>query len=63
MEVSLYRFMPGIYIHIPFCKQACHYCDFHFSTNLENRGAIVRALLAELVVQSDYLGGEDVNTL
>jgi oxygen-independent coproporphyrinogen-3 oxidase len=63
MEVSLYRFMPGIYIHIPFCKQACHYCDFHFSTNLENRGAIVRALLEELVLQRDYLGGEEVNTL
>jgi oxygen-independent coproporphyrinogen-3 oxidase len=63
MQVSLCCFMAGIYIHIPFCKQACHYCDFHFSTNLENRGAIVRALLDELVLQRDYLGGEEVNTL
>jgi oxygen-independent coproporphyrinogen-3 oxidase len=63
MQVSLYRFMAGIYIHIPFCKQACHYCDFHFSTNLENRATIVQALSEELVLQRDYLGGEDVNTL
>ncbi|WP_228450848.1 radical SAM family heme chaperone HemW [Chryseolinea soli] len=63
MQVSLYRFMAGIYIHIPFCKQACHYCDFHFSTNLENRAAIVQALSEELVLQRDYLGVEAVNTL
>ena len=55
--------MAGIYIHIPFCKQACHYCDFHFSTNLENRAPIVQALSEELVLQRDYLGGEEVNTL
>ena len=34
MPVSLLLNMAGIYIHIPFCKQACYYCDFHFSTNL-----------------------------
>ncbi|MBK5269877.1 MAG: radical SAM protein, partial [Bacteroidia bacterium] len=40
--------MTGIYIHIPFCKQACHYCNFHFSTSLRNKNELVAALLKEL---------------
>lgn len=39
--------MAGIYIHIPFCKQACHYCNYHFSTNQKLRGAMVKAIVAE----------------
>ncbi len=39
--------MAGIYIHIPFCRQACHYCNFHFSTNLKLRSAMVDALVKE----------------
>lgn len=46
--------MPGIYIHIPFCKQACHYCDFHFSTSLKNKGAFLSALKKEIFLQRDY---------
>jgi oxygen-independent coproporphyrinogen III oxidase len=38
----------GIYIHIPFCKQACHYCDFHFSTNLKKKNEMVLALAKEI---------------
>ena len=34
----------SFYIHIPFCKQACHYCDFHFSTSLQNKDAFLNAL-------------------
>lgn len=59
--------MSGIYIHIPFCKQACHYCDFHFSTNMGKKEAMVLALVKELelrkkefkeeVVQTIYFGG------
>lgn len=49
--------MPGLYLHIPFCKQACHYCDFHFSTVLKNKEAMVEALVRELELQKDYLGG------
>lgn len=59
--------MSGIYIHIPFCKQACHYCDFHFSTNMGKKEAMVLALIKELelrkvefkdeVVQTIYFGG------
>ena len=40
--------MSGIYIHIPFCKQACHYCDFHFSTSLKKKDAMVLALAKEI---------------
>ncbi|RFZ81036.1 radical SAM family heme chaperone HemW [Mucilaginibacter terrenus] len=55
--------MAGIYIHIPFCKQACHYCDFHFSTSLKYKEDMVMALLREAVFQKDYLNGEPVQTI
>src|SRR5690606_33490483 len=41
--------------HIPFCKQACHYCDFHFSTSLAKKGELVDALCKELVFRKDEL--------
>ncbi|WP_166332828.1 radical SAM family heme chaperone HemW [Sphingobacterium chungjuense] len=44
-----------LYLHIPFCKQACHYCDFHFSTQLSDKAAMVDALLREIELRSDYL--------
>ncbi len=47
--------MAGVYIHIPFCKQACHYCDFHFSTNLTSRNEMVKAIALELDARKDYL--------
>lgn len=47
--------MAGIYLHIPFCRQACHYCDFHFSTNLELQDQMVSALAKELQQRSAYL--------
>ena len=43
--------MSGIYIHIPFCKQACHYCNFHFSTSLRFKNELVAALLKEIELQ------------
>lgn len=46
--------MAGIYIHIPFCKQACHYCDFHFSTSLQNKDAFISSLKKEILLQKDY---------
>lgn len=55
--------MAGIYIHIPFCKQACHYCDFHFSTNTSNRHQLVKAIGTELTLQKTYLEGERINTI
>lgn len=47
--------MSGIYIHIPFCKQACHYCDFHFSTSLKYKDDFIKALLKEIELQAKYL--------
>tara|TARA_R100000406_G_scaffold77829_1_gene58548 strand:- start:462 stop:1592 length:1131 start_codon:yes stop_codon:yes gene_type:complete len=48
----------GIYLHIPFCKQACHYCDFHFSTSLKNKQRVVDAICKELVLRKDELTDE-----
>ena len=47
--------MSGIYIHIPFCKQACHYCDFHFSTNLKKKDEMVLALAKEIEMRKSEL--------
>ncbi|MFN0173269.1 MAG: radical SAM family heme chaperone HemW [Saprospiraceae bacterium] len=55
--------MPGLYLHIPFCKQACHYCNFHFSTTLRQKGAMVEAILKELELQQGYLGGEEIQSI
>ncbi|MDP9077946.1 MAG: radical SAM family heme chaperone HemW [Bacteroidota bacterium] len=55
--------MAGIYIHIPFCKQACHYCDFHFSTSLKYKDDLLRALIKEIGLQKTYLAGESVETI
>ncbi|MEO9966154.1 MAG: radical SAM family heme chaperone HemW [Reichenbachiella sp.] len=55
--------MAGIYIHIPFCKQACHYCDFHFSTNLNTKSDLITAILMEIELQKEYLSGEVIETI
>ncbi len=52
-----------LYLHIPFCKQACHYCDFHFSTNLSQKSALVDALCAEISLQKDYLPAQPLETI
>lgn len=49
--------MSGIYIHIPFCKQACHYCDFHFSTNMQTSKPLINALKKEIEIRADYIKG------
>ena len=55
--------MAGLYIHIPFCKQACHYCDFHFSTNLQLMEPMIDSILVELKLRKEYLKGEVVDTI
>src|SRR5687768_10232258 len=57
--------MAGIYIHIPFCRKACHYCNFHFSTSLNLKTDLIRALLkeTELSAGSGYLGNEKIQTI
>ncbi|WP_405199799.1 radical SAM family heme chaperone HemW [Christiangramia sp. LLG6405-1] len=49
--------MSGIYIHIPFCKQACHYCDFHFSTSTKKKGQLVEMLGRELKLRKNEIPG------
>jgi len=59
--------MSGIYIHIPFCKQACFYCDFHFSTSLKKKEDMILSLIKEIelrknevqntVLETIYFGG------
>jgi oxygen-independent coproporphyrinogen-3 oxidase len=53
----------GIYIHIPFCKQACHYCDFHFSTSFKKKGELVNALVKELKLRKDEFINQTVETI
>ena len=44
--------MSGIYIHIPFCKQACHYCNYHFSTSLKNKDSVINSMIKEIEIKS-----------
>ena len=55
--------MSGIYIHIPFCKQACHYCDFHFSTSLKKKDDLLNALVKELELRKDEFKNQMVETI
>ncbi|MBO0591740.1 radical SAM family heme chaperone HemW [Cellulophaga sp. E16_2] len=55
--------MSGIYIHIPFCKQACHYCDFHFSTSMGKKDAMLSAIKRELVLRKGEFKNEVVATI
>jgi oxygen-independent coproporphyrinogen-3 oxidase len=53
----------GIYIHIPFCKQACHYCDFHFSTSLKKKKELIDALAKEIELRKDEFKNKTVETI
>ena len=55
--------MAGIYLHVPFCKKACHYCNFHFSTSTGLKNDFVQALLKEITLRSNYLQDETVATI
>ncbi len=55
--------MAGIYIHIPFCKQACTYCDFHFSTSMANKEKVVDAILKEMELRADFVRNDGIQTL
>ncbi|MFC4213268.1 radical SAM family heme chaperone HemW [Pedobacter lithocola] len=50
--------MSGIYIHIPFCKKACHYCDFHFSTSLKYADEMVETICKEIKMKKDRISGQ-----
>lgn len=55
--------MSGIYIHIPFCKQACHYCDFHFSTSMKKKEEMLAALTNEISLRKIEFENEVVETI
>jgi oxygen-independent coproporphyrinogen III oxidase len=55
--------MAGVYLHIPFCRQACNYCNFHFSTSLKLQNDFSEALLKEIALRKDYLQNESVRTI
>lgn len=54
--------MAGVYIHIPFCRKACHYCNFHFSTSNQLQASFVSALLQEIELRKTYFS-EPVSTI
>jgi oxygen-independent coproporphyrinogen-3 oxidase len=55
--------MAGIYLHIPFCKKRCHYCDFYSSTNINNKEALVQGIIKELQIRSNYLQSDNIQTI
>ena len=55
--------MAGIYIHIPFCKQACFYCDFHFSTSLKKKNEMILSLVKELKIRRDEIQNTAIETI
>jgi len=55
--------MSGIYLHIPFCKQACHYCDFHFTTSQRGRSELLDAMRQEIEMRKGELSGQTVQTI
>ena len=55
--------MSGIYIHIPFCKQACHYCDFHFSTSMKKKDDMVLAIAKEIQMRKNEYENEIIETI
>lgn len=55
--------MAGIYVHIPFCRQACLYCNFHFSTSLKQKNDLIDALLKEVAITTAFAGNETIATI
>ena len=55
--------MAGIYIHIPFCRKACYYCNFHFSTSFKTREEMIQAMVKELGLQRHYLNAQEIETI
>lgn len=55
--------MAGIYIHIPFCKQKCHYCDFYKETTVNHKKTFLQALDIEISIQAGFLADEEIHTV
>ena len=52
-----------LYLHIPFCRRACHYCDFHFSTQLQDKSVVVAAIVSEIEQRKDYLKNKELTSI
>ena len=46
--------MSGVYLHIPFCKKACHYCDFHFSTSVQTKDTMIKSMVKEIDLRYNF---------
>ena len=55
--------MAGIYIHIPFCKKKCHYCDFYITTNKNNVTKLIEAIQFELILRKKFLDKSNIETI
>ena len=55
--------MAGLYIHIPFCKKACNYCDFYFSTQLKNKLSVIEGICKEISSKNNYLTDKTLNSI
>lgn len=55
--------MAGVYIHIPFCRQACTYCNFHFSVSLKNKGPMIEAINKEILLPAEFISGKNIETV
>lgn len=55
--------MPGLYLHIPYCKQACHYCNFHFSTTLHHKEGMIDAIVEEMRLRRAELPAQPLNSI
>lgn len=63
LSCRTFRTMAGLYIHIPFCKRKCGYCDFYSCTRLEMRPAALAALLGEMEAERDFLPARPLDTI
>ena len=55
--------MAGIYLHFPFCKQACSYCNFHFSTSHKNKGALIKSMYKEIDLRADFFDDKIIESI
>jgi len=55
--------MAGIYLHIPFCKRKCHYCDFYSTTNIELADNLINAIKSEIKIRYSYLSNEKIESI
>jgi oxygen-independent coproporphyrinogen-3 oxidase len=62
-SIKIQRILPGLYIHIPYCKQACHYCDFHFSTRNADRAEMLAAICKEIELRSSFLEDRSLTSI